>query len=332
MKHRVTIKEVAKYAGVSPSTVSRVLNNYPFIKPDKKVKVEEAIKQLQFEPNEIARSMITKKTKTIGLIVDDISNPFFSETSRFIINKARQSGYEVLIYDTNGEEELKHTLKFLSNKNVSGIIVGSVSRFEQKHEEIVDESIPIVYFNRKPEQTNLFSVTMDNKKASKMAIAHLVQKGHSKIAFIGGPFEYSTYYDRYIGYYEAIIEFGLELNEDIISRETPTSENIQKFVAKVLNDKDRPTAIIATTDQIAITVLDAVVQNNCQVPADVAVIGFDNIAISSNPYIGLTTVSQQKRQMVETALNTLLHLIEDVVTEIPGDVLIPPKLIIRKTT
>jgi LacI family transcriptional regulator len=332
MKKRVTIKDVAKYAGVSPATVSRVLNNYLFIKPEKRLKVEEAIKELHFEPNEIARSLITKKTKTIGLIVDDISNPFFSETSKLIINKARQKGYEVLIYDTNGEEELEYTLKFLSNKNVSGIMVGSVNRFEQKHEDIVDESIPIVYFNRKPEQTNLFSVTMDNKKASKMAIAHLIQKGHSNIAFIGGPFEYSTYYNRYVGYREAISEFGLEMNEDIILKEKPTSENIQKFVSKVLSEKDRPTAIIATTDQIAITVLDAIAQNNYQVPADVAVVGFDNIRISSNPYIGLTTISQQKDRMVETGLDTLLHLIENEVSEIPKEVLIPPKLIVRKTT
>ncbi|WP_080848762.1 LacI family DNA-binding transcriptional regulator [Cytobacillus gottheilii] len=332
MKKRVTIKDVAKYAGVSPATVSRVLNNYPFIKPEKKMKVEEAINELNFEPNEIARSLITKKTKTLGLVVDDISNPFFSETSKLMISKARQRGYEVLIYDTNGEEELKHTLQFLSNKNVSGIIVGSVLRFDQKHEEMIDEKIPIVYFNRKPEETDLFSVTMDNKKASKMAIGHLVQKGHSKIAFIGGMMEYSTYYSRYLGYCEAIIEFGLELNESFILKERPTSESIQNFVSRVLNEDDRPTAIIAATDQIAITVLDAVSKNNYQVPADVAVIGFDNISISSNPYISLTTISQQKNKMVEISLNTLIDLIEDEEKEIPKHVLIPPKLIIRKTT
>jgi LacI family transcriptional regulator len=332
MKKRLTIKDVAKYAEVSPSTVSRVLNNYPFIKPEKRVKVEEAIRELNFEPNEIARSLITKKTKTIGLVVDDISNPFFSETAKLIINNGRQRGYEVLIYDTSGEEDLKHTLHFLINKNVSGIIVGSVNRFDQNYEGIIGNDIPVVYFNRKPEKSLQFSVTMDNKKASKMAIGHLVKKGHSKIAFIAGPFEYSTHYDRYLGYYESIIEFGLDLDENIILKGKPTSEDIQQFVSKVLNYKERPTAIIASTDQTAITVLDAISRNNFKVPTDVAVVGFDNIAISSNPYIGLTTISQQKKVMVETALNTLIQLIENDSGEIPNAVLIPPKLVTRKTT
>ncbi|MDW0116215.1 LacI family DNA-binding transcriptional regulator [Sporosarcina thermotolerans] len=332
MKNKVTIKDVAKYAGVSPSTVSRVLNNYLHIKPDKRQKVEEAIKELNFEPNEIARSLITNKSKTIGLVVDDISNPFFSETSKVIILKARQLGYEILIYDTSGEEDLKKTLKFLLSRNLSGIIVGSVSRYDQNFEELVGESIPVVYFNRKPEKSNFFSVTMDNKKGSKMTISHLIQKGHSRIAFIGGPFEYSTYYDRYLGYYESINEFGLTIDEELILKGKPTNDYIQNFVTRILSKPDRPTAIVASTDQIAITVLDAIEKNNFRVPNDVAVIGFDNIQVSSNPYIGLTTISQQKSKMAELALNTLILLIEKNLKETPEDVVISPKLITRKTT
>lgn len=329
MKKRVTIKDVAKHAGVSPSTVSRVLNNYQFISQAKKKKVEEAIKELNFEPNEIARSLITKRAKTIGLVVDDISNPFFSEASKLVISKARQFGYEVLIYDTSGEENLRHISTFLMNRNVSGVLIGSVSRFD---DSFTDVDVPVVYFNRKPEKSSSFSVTMDNKLASKMAIGYLVQKGHSRIAFIGGPFEFSTYHDRYLGYLEATKEFRLKFEKEIVLKGKSTGEDIQEFVTKILNTKDRPTAIIASSDQIAITVLSAVAANNYSVPDDVAVIGFDNIAISSNPYIGLTTISQQKTKMLEKALSTLIHLIEKNINEVPQDVIIQPKLITRKTT
>lgn len=332
MEKRVTIKEVAKHAGVSPATVSRVLNNYEFISQEKKEKVVKAIKELNFEPNEIARSLITKKAKTIGLVVDDISNPFFSEASKLVIYNARQLGYEVLIYDTSGEEDMKHISKFLMNRNVSGVLVGSVSRFDKSFEKLVNAEIPVVYFNRKPERAKSFSVTMDNKKATKMAIGYLVQKGHSRIAFIGGPFEFSTYHDRYQGYYESIVEFGLKYDTDIVLKGRPTSEDIQEFVTKILSSKNRPTAIIASSDQMAITVLAAIANNNFSVPEGVSVIGFDNITISSNPYIGLTTISQQKSKMLEIALDTLIQLIEKGQNEVPAEVIIQPKLITRKTT
>jgi LacI family transcriptional regulator len=333
MKKRVTVKDVAKYANVSPSTVSRVLNGYPFIKEDTRQKVEQAIRELKFEPNELARSLITRKTKTFGLVVD-ISNPFFSETAKVIINRARELNYDILIYDTNGDEDMEQIANFLINKNVSGMIVGSVERSDRSCEKLAEEGFHVVFFNRKPDNSGLFTVTMNNKKASRMAVEHLVQKGHRRIAFVGGLFKYSTFFDRYLGFLDAVQEFGLHFDEELLFSGKLTSENILRFVTAVLSKKDRPTAIIAASDQLAITVLSAVSSTGLKVPEDVAVIGFDNIDISSNPYIGLTTIAQQKTKMAEIALDQLIYIVENDFEkdELPEPVVLEPKLIVRSTT
>lgn len=333
MKKRVTVKDVAKHAKVSPTTVSRVLNDYPFIKEDTKLKVEKAIRELNFEPNELARSLITKKSKTFGLVVD-ISNPFFSETAKVIINKARELNYDILIYDTSGDEEMGQICSFLMNKNISGIMVGSVGRSDQSCEKFIGEGLHIVFFNRKPDNSKLFSVTMDNKMASKLAVEHLVEKGHRRIAFIGGYFKYSTFFDRYLGFLDAVQEFNLDFDEEYLFNGKLTGENIQKFITEVLQKENRPTAFIAASDQLAITALDAVAVNNFRVPEDVAVIGYDNINISSNPYIGLTTISQQKTKMAEITLDHLIRFVENDFEEdqLSHPVVLTPKLIVRKTT
>ena len=333
MKKRVTVKDVARYANVSPSTVSRVLNGYPFIKESTRQKVERAIRELNFEPDELARSLITRKTKTFGLVVD-ISNPFFSETAKVIINRARERNYDILIYDTSDDEDMEQIARFLINKNISGMIVGTVERADRSCEKMADEGFHVVFFNRKPDNSKLFSVTIDNRKASRLAVEHLVQKGHRRIAFVGGLFKYSTFFDRYLGFLDAVQEFGLHFDEELLFSGKLTSENILRFVSDILKKENRPTAIIAASDLLAITVLSAVSSNGLKVPGDVAVVGFDNIDISSNPYIGLTTVSQQKTKMAEIALDQLMYIFENGIgkDELPEPVVLEPKLIVRNTT
>ncbi|WP_196796798.1 LacI family DNA-binding transcriptional regulator [Sporosarcina sp. P33] len=329
---RVTIKDVAKHANVSPSTVSRVLNNYLHVKPEKRKKVEESIRILNFEPNEIARSLITKKTKTIGLIVDDITNPFFSESAKIVINLARSNGYEILIYDTSGESDIEQSLNFLINRNISGLLVGSASNEESNYNKLKSFDIPLVYFNREPKDNIFDSVTMDNKKASQIAVNYLVAQGHENIAFLSGPLKYSTYIDRLEGYKNALQQNNIPIKNENILLETFSIQKLENCLGTLLTAKDRPTAILASSDNIAITALSIISKLGLTVPDDVAVIGFDNISISSNPYINLSTISQQKSKMLSTALEILINKIESSEVVNTKNIKIEPILIKRKTT
>ncbi|MFC4354271.1 LacI family DNA-binding transcriptional regulator [Chryseomicrobium palamuruense] len=332
MKRKINIKDVAKYAGVSPATVSRVLNNYPHIRPEKRKLVENAIQFLEFKPDEIARSLITKKTNTIGLIVDDISNPFFSEASKIVINQARKLGYEILIYDLSGDIDVEQSLIFLKNRNISGLLVGSASMEEEKFNHLKDSGIPVVYFNRRPLITEFDTVTMDNELASDLAVNHLVSKGHSNIVFISGPIQFSTYFDRLKGFKSAYTKSGASDFEKNILTGAFNEEDIFLFINELFSTDNTPTAVIGASDQIAITILSAISSLKLEVPKDVAVVGFDNISISKNPYIGLTTISQQKIKMLSKALSMLIERIEGNDSENPKHLLISPILIERRTT
>lgn len=335
MKKKVTIKDIANYAGVSPSTVSRVLNGYPFIKSETKDKVSKVIDEFNFKPDEIARSLIKKKTKTLGLIIDDITNPFFAETSKIIINNARKRGYEVLLYDTDGQNNnLEDIIDLLRSKQVSGIIAGSISRHEVACEKLHESGFPIVLFNRRTENSEIFSVTMNNEKGGRMAVEHLIDKGHKNIAYLSGSLKLSTFHDRYLGYKNALKNNDIEYDEELVYFEGSSNSDIHKFVTKVLDKNDRPTAFIGSSDNMSITALDAITSKGFEIPKDVGVIGFDNIDISANPYIGLTTISQQKSKIADLALQRLIDLIEkdtqDIINLAP--IIVEPKLITRKTT
>jgi len=330
---RVTVNDIARAANVSQTTVSRVLNNYPQVKEATRKKVLDAIEELNFSPNIVARSMITNKTYTLGLIVGDISNPFFAESSKIIIEKAQKLGYDVIISNTNHNDgNLESAIQTLLNKRVDGILISSAYSTNKKVQELHDSGFPIVLFVNKTDADANF-VVLDNEKGARLAIDHLVQLGHEKIAFVCGPLKYSAIHDRYIGYKNALKNYGLELRDEFIYKQEISYEDTYSFVDNLLSMKHTPTAFFAASDQIALTIMDAAVNNHYNIPEDLSIIGFDNISISSNQYIGLTTISQQKEKMSLAALEKLILLIEkgDTVST-PIQMTLEPELIIRKTS
>lgn len=331
---RVTVNDIARLANVSQTTVSRVLNNYPQVKESTRKKVLDAIDELKFTPDSVARSMITKKTNTLGLIVGDISNPFFAESSKIIIEKAQKIGYDVIISNTNHDDDyLENAIQTLLNKRVDGLLISSVYKTNKRILELCESGMPVVLFTNKTDDNKTNYVVLDNKKGARLVVDHLVQMGHQKIAFVSGPFKYSTIYDRYLGYKEALKEYGIAINEDFIFNEEASYESVYYYVDNLLSMKNTPTAFFAASDQIALTIMDAAANNHFDVPRDLSVIGFDNMNISSNQYIGLTTISQQKEKMSSIALEKLVLLIEkrDTVST-PLQVTLDPELIVRKTT
>jgi LacI family transcriptional regulator len=331
LKNRVTVIDVAQKAGVSQTTVSRVLNNHPQIREETRMKVMQAIKELEFSPNQVARSMVMKRTKTIGLSVGDISNPFYAETAKVIISKAGELGYDVIITDTNyNYDDFEKSLKTLVEKCVDGIIIANI---HHKNSMVNELDLPVVYFNRKGEKEENHYISADNNKGIFLAVQHLVKLGHKKIAFLTYPSLFPSFHERFQGYLTALETFALRMDPSLIYDRGLSHEHINQFISDSLSRHDHPTAFITTTDQQAMSVMDAVSRLGFRIPQDISIVGFGDIDISSHPYIGLTSVSIHKSEMAESALKTLITLIETKKEDkLPIQLIMEPELVTRNTT
>jgi LacI family transcriptional regulator len=312
-----------------------VLNDYPYIKKNTRDKVLAVINELGFTRDEIARSLVEKRTKSIGLILGSISNPFFAETAEVIIERAQELKYDVIVYNTGHKDEnLEQAINLLIGKRVEGIILTSVSKnYTEKIKKLHDNGFPVLLYNSFLDIKDVNFIVMDNNKGARLAVQHLIKLGHKKIAKISGPSKYLATYERTLGYKEEMMENGYEIDEGLIFNSEFSYDKIYSFTKKLLKKKDRPTAIIAASDQMALAVLDAASSLNLKIPADLSVVGFDNIRLSANEFIGLTTISQQMDQMSLTALEKLIYLIENKETSSSSiQIFLKPELMVRKTT
>lgn len=330
----VSSHDVAKLAGVSQSTVSRVLNGSNLVKSATVEKVERAMKELQFRPNLVARSLVKNKTNTIALISEHLNNPFYVETTTKIVNIAAEKGYNVSVYfhHIGDDASLYHSV--LSHR-VDGIVMSSILIDDPIYSELEDLGIPVVTFNRKHREGGNF-IELNNGKASGIAVDHLVSLDHQRIAYIGGSQYASTFFGRQEGYLEAMSRHSLEvLNEWVKitdAREVAIKEALDDLVN--LQDMERPTAIIAATDAIALECLDHLLQLGIRVPDQMSLCGIDNIKISAHNAMQLTTVGGQSQiSMGELAIERLIEMIEQEESrQTPKQYTLEPVLIKRRTT
>lgn len=335
MKQRVSAYDVANLAKVSQSTVSRVLNNYPYVKKETKERVHAAISELGFSPDEIARSLANKKTNTIGLIVEDLSNPFYAETAHIILREAQKKDYEVIIIDAETDEDsFERAISSLIRKRVDGIIVACIRKDNKKIREYSTEGLPIILYNRKIDGNgSIQNIEVDNRAGAKIAVNHLIDLNHERIAYISGPIIYSTFNDRLKGYKEALEENKIAFDHNIVYQGDISYEKVFDFSIGLIRNENPPTAFFASTDYIALAIMDAAARSGLHIPYDISIIGFDDINIASNPFIGLSTISQQKEKMAPLALKKLISLIEDKDDKKDSvSVILPPKLVLRKST
>lgn len=329
---QVTIKDVAKRAGVSQATVSRVMNNYNYVNEKTKKKVLEAIEELNYKPNQVARNFALQKTGTIGLIVPDITNPFYSEIAKSITNRAKLFDYNVILCNNdNKKENQEFYIDFLQQKGVDGIIFASVSVKDELAEKLVKAEYPCVFCNRRLRLKKANFVTSDNKKGAEMVVNHLVERGHTRIGFISGPGEFSTAKERLDGFCETINRYGISSEEDLIKQGPFDKDSAFERTLALLNLAKPPSAIFVSNDVMALASMEAIIEKGYSIPEDVALVGYDDIDISGHININLTTVAQQKEKMGEIAVNNLMGIIGQKKMK-PYHTYLEPKLIIRKTT
>ena len=329
MKKRATIKDVAALAGVSPATVSRALDNRPEISEETKAKVRAACAALGYVPNAAARGLAGHATHTIGVVLPDISNPYFSGIATAIEQTAAEHGYRVFLSNSlrKEERELQAIENFVA-RQVDGIVVVPISiQTQKRHREILG-GLPCVYLSANQDGDCSYVAT-DNVSGAYHATRYLIRLGHRDILFLGGRTTSRTRQLRIQGFRRAMAESGLT------GRELPAPPDVSLMrrwsyeTALELFQGALPDAIFAYSDMTALKVMEAAEERGIRIPEDVSLLGYDNIAFAALPRIALTTVSQHKFQQSRMAVERLLEQIGGS-TAHTADML-EPELIIRST-
>ena len=329
MKKRATIKDVAALAGVSAATVSRALDDRPEISSETKERVRSACAQLGYVPNAAARGLSGHATHTIGLVLPDISNPYFSGMATAIEETAAAHGCRVFLSNSLRKEDRElRAIENLVARQVDGILVNPVSPESQlRHREVLG-GLPCVYLGANHDESPSY-VMADNETGAYAAARYLIRLGHRDILFLGGRTTSRTREQRIRGFRRALAEAGLE------GRELPAPPNVTLMrqwsyeTALELLKGPLPDAIFAYSDMTALTVLEAAEERGVRIPEDLSMVGYDNIAFGALHRIHLTTVSQHKYQQGQIAVERLLEKING--SRAHTEDILEPELIIRST-
>ena len=307
-----TIRDVALRAGVSTATVSRVLAGIGNPRPDTSAAVFEAAEALGYRPSGVARSLRMRRTRTLGLIVTDIQNPFFPELVQAADQAARAIGYSILLgsaaYD---EERAMHYLDLMVDRRVDGMIVASSQLSERSWQMLLDSPVPVVVVNAEPANLPVTVINSDNAAGARLAVDHLVSLGHRKIAYIRGQESYTADLPRIEGFRRACREAGLAEADTPEFRGDGLFEGGERAAAELLAHRSDVTAIACYNDMTAIGVLRTLRAVGRRVPADISVIGCDDIAAASWVVPALTTIVQQKADMGRRAIERLAQALDD---------------------
>jgi len=320
--------DVAKLAGVSQSSVSRVFFGGAAVSEKTRRKVLEAAKELGYIPNEFARSLITNKTRMIGLVMKGVNNPFYPKVLSEFTFRFKKLGYSVLFVYTNNEEIQKEDIEMLLNYHVAGVIITDASLSLKVTEDFRKNKIPLVFFNRKADKQVFSSICTNNLEASRQIAHYLMQKGCSDMVYISGERNTSTSIEREQGFVEVLQKQDLpyERFESYYSY-----EGGYETAKQIIRKGKIPSAIFVANDIMALGVLDVFRENSVEIPLETKVVGFDNIDMAAWPTYNLTTWEQPISEMVEKTVEYIISEIEEY-TGIIQNIEIKGKLIERKTT
>jgi LacI family transcriptional regulator len=330
---RVTLKDVAQHAGVSRATASMIVRNIPGISEKTRLKVLDSMKELGYIYDRVAANLRSYTSSMVGLIITEIGNPFFTEVMVGINNKLEKEGYTIFLgtnYDSYEKQE--KLLSTMIENRVAGIILAPVSNVKKEDiDQIQNLGIPIVLIGNKPKGAACDYVGVNNILGAQIAVRHLVERGHRRIAYLGGPPESIAWKDRKEGYILALKEAGLPIDEALIIPSPSTREGGHTALQQVLQQSNRPTAIFCFTDIVATGVMMSLKEINLKPGRDVAIVGFDNIpeAVIVSPQ--LTTISSSVRSIGENAADLLSKRIKGWEVE-QQDLILQPELIIRDSS
>jgi len=333
--NQVTIKDIARLLGMSPSSVSRALHDHPDISPATKEKVLALAKKLDYQPNSIARSLKIRKTRTIGVLVPTIRHDFFASVISGIEEVAYQAGYSIFVSQSNEnyEREMLNVQALLSNR-VDGLLV-SISQTTKSSENfraILKKGIPLVFFDRAFEDLPANRVIVDDYDGAYRAVDYLISRGYKKIAHLAGPSYLSISRERYSGYRTALKDHNIRFRANyVVSGGLEEKDGIEGMT-RLFDLGEKPDAIFAVNDPVAIGAFIKIREKGLKIPDDIALVGFSNNPITSLIEPPMTTVEQPSHKLGQTAATLLLEQIENDSDGETKTIVLKTKLIVRGST
>jgi DNA-binding LacI/PurR family transcriptional regulator len=308
----VTIEDVAELAGVSNSTVSRVLNNKEYVREETREKVYDAVRQLGYKPSRIARSLRANASKIIGLLISDIQNPFFTSLVRAVEDISKQNGYSLILCNTDEDPEKEEQyIDLMISERVSGVIITPTREYNCPIEKLLDVNIATVCVDRRVLDCDIDSVISDNKTSSYKLIKHLIENGHYRIGALLGSSEITSFRERLEGYKKAHSEFDLLIDPQLIMQDVPKKELGYLLTKQLLQLDDSPTAIIAGNNLMALGALQAIKEKDLVIPNDISLVSFDNQDWTELINPSITVASQPTYEMGKQAAELVIRRIDD---------------------
>ena len=336
MGKKITIKDIARLARVSHTTVSRALNDQSRIRNETKERILSIARELNYRPDLIARSLVMKRTRTLGLVITTIANPFYTELAQGIETTASGLGYSIILCSTHSDLAIeKQYISMLRSKGVDGIIFTSAHMGDSNILTLVEDGFPIILVNRRTyhplvrEKVNYVGV--DNILGGFLAVEHLIRLGHQRIGVIGGSSESSVGYERLEGGKRALKAYGVEERSEYFLEGDFLRGSGYLGGIQFIKMPQPPTAVFAANDYMALGAYQGIFEQGQRVPEDIALVGFNDIEFAAMRGVDLTTIGQKKYEMGAIAVKTLVDRIEGQEFPSAGEIVLKPELIIRKT-
>ncbi len=321
----VSIEDVAKAAGVSITTVSRVINKFPTVKEDNRRRVEDAVRRLKFKPNLAAQRLASGSNNTIGLEIPRYEGIFYSYYAMEIFRSAGIAcdnlRVDLLLHLTDGKGALNPSA-------VGGVVFADIINNRRHVEELLETGVPIVLMNYLEKKLDVASVSIDNLKGAQTATEYLIHLGHEKIAFISGDLMTQAAADRLEGYKLSLEKSGIAFREDYFLKGDYSRKSARAATDKILELSDRPSAIFVSSDDMAMEVVTVLMEHGLKVPQDISIIGFDDDPVCLYGPVALTTMRQPLKDMAQTAVKELYLKMQDPARETVR-IILSPELIIR---
>ena len=330
MPRKVTIRDISRASGTSASTVSRVLTGSARVSRTKREAVERAMQRLNYRPSAIARSLKTKTTHTVSLLLNDITNPFYSAIARGVEEEANREGYSLILCNTNEDAEREEQyLEVMQSKRVDGIILGPSGQNEDYICELAQHT-PLVQIDRQIACVNAAAVLVDNEESAYRATRLLLEKGHQRIGVALWQKRIATMAQRHAGYARALAEAGLSVDPNLVVTSTVIAvEHAAQLISDLLQSDSTPTALFAFNNQIGISVLLAAQRLGLRIPADLAVIVFDDLPIFELFTPSITVIKQPAFEIGVEAMRLLVKQMRGSEDFSPEVKILPTELIQR---
>ncbi|MCL7749696.1 LacI family DNA-binding transcriptional regulator [Halalkalibacter alkaliphilus] len=331
-----TIKDIAKAAGVSVTTVSRALNGYNDVNEKTRAKIKSIAEELNYSPNAVARSLVKSKTETIGLLVSELSlsgakDMFTYEIMCGINDSSSEKGYDLILFSTNSaKQKAKSYSQLCRERQVEGVIMQGIKIDDPYLKEVIDSNIPCVLIDVEIEGENVGFVSTDNVFGAQMAVKHLTNLGHRNIAIMNGHNQAVVSQKRLQGYKKQLEEASIAFQEEYVLNGEFLEEKAEKVAYSFLNEHPEVTAIFCASDLMALGVMNAAKRLGIAVPEELSIVGYDNITLAEYVQPQLSTVEQNKYQIGFKAAKLLIDMLEG--NKANRKVILDNQLIIRNTT